>query len=110
VNNMFWIFLIDGFAILALSIPLMLEKVLPNGLYGFRVPKTLSNPEIWCAANMVAGRDLALSSLAIIFVAVTSIVGGLNLNPLGVVFLNLAVLVGTLAASFIHCFKIVKKL
>ena len=43
------------FVALALSVPLILEKVPPNNTYGFRTSKTLSAPEIWYPANRVAG-------------------------------------------------------
>ena len=41
--------------ILLLSIPMILDRVPPNGAYGFRTPKTLSSPEIWYPANRAAG-------------------------------------------------------
>ena len=33
--------------LIALSIPLIPGKVPPNGLYGFRTPKTLSSRDVW---------------------------------------------------------------
>ena len=41
--------------ILALSIPMILDKVPPNGAYGFRTPKTLESEEVWYPANRAAG-------------------------------------------------------
>ena len=38
-----------------LSIPMVLGKVPPNRLYGFRTPKTLSSPDVWYPANKVSG-------------------------------------------------------
>ncbi len=37
----------SGVLLMALSLPLLWEKVPPNGLYGFRVKVTLENPPIW---------------------------------------------------------------
>lgn len=37
------------------AIPMILGKVPPNRVYGFRTPKTLSSPEIWYPANRIAG-------------------------------------------------------
>ena len=34
---------------------MILDKVPPNGVYGFRTPKTLSSPEVWYPANRAAG-------------------------------------------------------
>jgi uncharacterized membrane protein len=52
--------------LIAASIPLILEKVGPNRYYGFRTPKTLSSPEIWYAANRIAGRDLVIAGLVVL--------------------------------------------
>lgn len=41
--------------ILLLSVPMILGQVPPNGVYGFRTPKTLSSPDIWYPANRAAG-------------------------------------------------------
>jgi uncharacterized membrane protein len=38
------------------SIPMILRKVPPNPIYGFRTRKTLSDPEIWYEANAYAGK------------------------------------------------------
>jgi hypothetical protein len=37
------------------AIPMILGKVPPNRVYGFRTAKTLSSPEIWYPANRIAG-------------------------------------------------------
>jgi uncharacterized membrane protein len=44
-------FLVTGLMEIIISIPLILEKIQPNYIYGFRVKKTLSNKEIWYKAN-----------------------------------------------------------
>ena len=41
--------------VLVLSIPMILGKVPPNSVYGFRTPTTLSSSEIWYPANRAAG-------------------------------------------------------
>lgn len=54
--------------ILLLSIPMVMGKVPPNGVYGFRTPKTLSSPEIWYPANRASGWFmLAAMAVAICF-------------------------------------------
>ena len=56
------------FLILALSIPMILDKVPPNGAYGFRTPKTLESEEVWYPANRAAGWFmLAAAVLSICF-------------------------------------------
>lgn len=39
----------------AASVPTILGKVGPNLAYGFRTPKTLSDPDIWYPANRASG-------------------------------------------------------
>ena len=54
--------------ILALSIPMILDRVPPNGAYGFRTPKTLESEEVWYPANRAAGWFmLAAAALSICF-------------------------------------------
>jgi uncharacterized membrane protein len=44
-------YLVFGALLIGLSFPLMLNKIKPNGLYGFRIPKTLNDPDTWYAVN-----------------------------------------------------------
>jgi uncharacterized membrane protein len=52
------IFLANGLALMALSVPMIREQVPRNGWYGFRVPKTLASDEVWYPANRFMGREL----------------------------------------------------
>jgi uncharacterized membrane protein len=49
------------FAVLA--VPLMLRKVPPNVLYGYRTRATLSNQAMWYEANAHFGRGFFIGSL-----------------------------------------------
>ena len=40
-------FLFNGVLLTVLVVPMTLGKIPPNGLYGFRVKKTMENPDIW---------------------------------------------------------------
>jgi uncharacterized membrane protein len=56
---------------IALAIPLILQKVPPNCVYGFRTRKTLSNEATWYKANRFFGCGLvaaALLSLLVLYV------------------------------------------
>jgi len=57
----------SGVLLILLSLPLLWEKVPPNGLYGFRVRATLENPRVWYAANKFAAKRLLWSGA--VFVA-----------------------------------------
>jgi SdpI/YfhL protein family len=63
------VFTASGALLAGLSIPLILGKIPPNGAYGFRVKKTMENPEIWYPVNAYAGKWLLGIGLAIAFVA-----------------------------------------
>ncbi len=49
--------------IVAISVPLMLKIVPPNGVYGFRTSVTRSSLDIWYAANAFMGWALSAGSV-----------------------------------------------
>ena len=55
---------------IGLSIPPLQGKVPPNGLYGFRTPKTLSDPSIWYAANRFAAQATIVVAAVMILLGV----------------------------------------
>ena len=61
----FWLNpLVLGWVLIVLGIPLAMQKIPPNGFYGFRTAKTLSDSEDWYRANSYAGKAFILSGLA----------------------------------------------
>lgn len=58
-----FLFLFSGMFLAVISIPLILRKITPNGFYGFRVRKTMEDPEIWYTANEYSGKWLLIASL-----------------------------------------------
>lgn len=52
-----------GLLLAGLSVPLILHKIPPNGLYGFRVRVTIDNPQLWYKVNAYAGRRLLILGL-----------------------------------------------
>lgn len=65
MENLLWLF--AGIGLIVAGYPLMTRRVPPNYWYGFRVPKTLRDPYVWYEANHVAGRDLFLAGIAVLF-------------------------------------------
>lgn len=53
-----------GVLLAGLSIPLIRKKVPPNGIYGFRIEKTLNNPELWYLVNHYSARRMLWTALA----------------------------------------------
>ena len=58
-------FLFSGLLEIGLSIPLILNKIRPNYLYGFRVGKTRHNEKIWYKANKYMGKDFFMMGFII---------------------------------------------
>jgi uncharacterized membrane protein len=81
------------------SIPLLLRKIPPNGIFGFRTARTLSSPEIWYPANVFSARAMlvAMSLTA----ALTWIVPD-EFPGLFPVLLLLAAVLIVLVASLLH--------
>lgn len=57
------ILIISCVLIIAVSIPLIFEKVKPNNIYGFRTSKTLSNEVVWYKANKFSGYALLIAAI-----------------------------------------------
>ena len=49
------VFVGAGLLLAGISAPMILKVIPPNPFYGFRVPKTMNNPEIWYAINTYSG-------------------------------------------------------
>ena len=48
-----------GILFVAISVPLIRRSVPPNRWYGFRLRRTLEDPEVWYAVNAHLGRRLS---------------------------------------------------
>jgi uncharacterized membrane protein len=63
-------FVCSGLLLAGLSIPMILGRIAPNGLYGFRVKKTLERPEIWYPVNRYSGKWLLATGLCLVVASV----------------------------------------
>jgi hypothetical protein len=61
---------VAGLVLAGLSVPLIWRKIGPNPLYGFRVARTLGNPDTWYAVNAFAAWRLLWVGLGTSVVAV----------------------------------------
>ena len=59
-----------GLLFIAVSVPLMLNRIPPNGLYGFRIPKAFRSEDNWYCINEYGGKALALWSLPLLLLGV----------------------------------------
>jgi uncharacterized membrane protein len=91
---------------LALSVPLILEKIPQNGLYGFRTRKTMSDETIWYEANKFLGYSMVLSSIVSLTVlAISDVLPQLLSRSVFVHYANVVLMVpiiGALIASSVY--------
>ena len=101
----------SGLLLIGLSIPLILGKIKPNGLYGFRVKSTLENPSLWYAVNNYAGWRLLATGLVTVVSAVgLYLIQGLSLDNYALTCLGVfgVVFMGGLVQSVLYFRKIKK--
>jgi hypothetical protein len=97
------LFTANGLVLAVLSVPLILGRIPPNGLYGFRVRKTLEHPEIWYPVNQYGGKWLLAASLCLVIGAIClALIPGITLEVYSLAVLGIWVVIFTVAliASF----------
>ncbi len=62
-------FVATSLLMVGLAIPLIRGRIKPNHWYGFRIPLTLNNPDIWYPANRYAGWLLLIYGLVLLGVS-----------------------------------------
>jgi uncharacterized membrane protein len=67
------VYVLGGLILILLAIPLILRRIPPNPVYGFRVQWTLNDPELWYSVNAYTGKWLA-------FVGACSLLGAIGLT------------------------------
>jgi uncharacterized membrane protein len=98
-----------GLLLIGLSVPLIRRKVRPNGWYGFRVPQTRVDPDIWYAANAYAGKHLLGVGVVTVLTAVGLYrVPGITLDTYALACAG--IILAALAVCVIQCFRYLAKL
>ena len=108
---MHWeVFVIVGSSLFvsAVAIPMTLDKIPPNALYGFRTARTLSDEKIWYPANRAAGRALTLAGL--VSAAAAVIAGATIDNGNHAMFAAMAGFVVPLAVAVGYCFYALQRI
>ncbi len=90
-----------GLLLVGLGIPMYLEKVPPNRFYGFRTPLTLTNDEVWYAANKLGGKSVTVAGVVMVVLALVGGLLGFLMPPTGL--LSLAA-TGVLLVAVLHAF------
>jgi uncharacterized membrane protein len=99
-----------GLLLSAISIPLLLRRIHPNPIYGFRVKQTLEDPEVWYDVNAYAGKGLLVDGLITVIAALAlALVPGISLDRYALSVMTLAFLAMgiSLVASFRYLGRIV---
>lgn len=99
-----------GMLFMGISVPLILERVPPNNVYGFRTRKTLSDPKIWYAANRASGHHLLVAGAVVTASSAGTLLFGHRLQPEQVAFTLLAVMVLSLVGALSQDFRALRKL
>ncbi len=63
-------YVVFGLLLAGLAVPLLLDKIPPNGWYGFRVPSTLYNEQLWYKVNRYMARWMLLAGIITVVGAV----------------------------------------
>jgi len=110
MGSVFLLYGIGGVLLIAISLPMIYDKIPPNGFYGFRTPRTMSDPNVWYPANRVAGRNLALAGVIVATTALVVFAMQKNLQPrtaaLTLLIVSMAALIGAVVHSFIALHRI----
>jgi hypothetical protein len=98
-----------GLLLIGLAVPLIWRKVRPNAWYGFRVRQTLTDSDIWYAANAYAGKYL----LGVGVITVVTAIGlyrvpGITLDAYALACAG--IILAALAVCVIQCFRYLAKL
>jgi len=103
------LFILLSAGMMAIAIPLLLRRVRPNNWYGFRVPATLNNEQVWYEVNAYAGRWLlGVGVLGILAAIALAYVPGLGED--GYAWAFLVVFGVAMAVMLISSFRYLNKI
>lgn len=104
------IFSIAGILEIIQAIPLILEKIKRNRLYGFRTPKTLSSDEIWYKSNKYMGKDFVLAGIILVIGSLFLLLFKDSISVEEIVLIELILVFLPLAILLIKGFNYLEKL
>ena len=70
MQTLLFVYVAGGLILVVISLPLIYGRIKPNSLYGFRVPATLENPDLWYPVNKYAAKRLLIVGLVMIATAI----------------------------------------
>ena len=99
-----------GLFFIAVSIPLIQERVPPNSFYGFRTAKSLSDPNIWYTINRLSGIDLLLAGVLISLGSVAMLILGQGLQLRQIALALLLLMIFTLSGAALHGYIMLRRM
>jgi len=104
------VFIFVGMLEIIMGIPLLLQKIKPNAIYGFRTPKTRSSDEIWYKANKYVGKDFVFSGIILVVGSLFLLLFKESISTEEIVWIELILVFLPLAILLIKGFNYLKKL
>lgn len=75
------LYIAGGMLMILLAVPLYFGKIKPNPWYGFRIRKTLQNPDVWYLVNKYGAGWMMVSGLVTVLCAVAfALIPGISLD------------------------------
>lgn len=109
VQTLLLLYVASGLLLIAAAIPMIRGRVRPNWIYGFKVRKTVENPEIWYPANAYAGKWLLGCGVLTVAAAIAFyFIPDITVD--GYAWLCAAVILGGLAVAAWMSFRYLKTL
>jgi len=103
---MFLLMLTSCVVFVAMGVPFVMSAVPPNRIYGFRIRRTLQDPEVWYAANRVAG--LWSVGTGIVAAAVSIATFALGVRFVTAAILDLVPFILGIAGMLVHVFRVIR--
>ena len=103
------LYLIEGSLFIGLSFPLIRGRIGPNAWFGFRVKRTLENPQMWYPANRYAGYHL-LGLGAVLLLAATTLYALPQVGFISYALICLALTLLGLVVGLIRSFRYLGRL
>jgi uncharacterized membrane protein len=101
------IYISGGLVLILLAIPLILRKIPPNPVYGFRIQWTLEDPELWYSVNAYTGKWLVFVGIcAILGAAGLALIPGISLNVYA--FGNLGIFVASFTLAIVQAVRFLR--
>jgi len=104
------VFIFVGILEIIVGIPLLLGKIKPNWLYGFRLLKTLSTDEIWYKSNKYVGRDFVVAGIIVTLCSLFLLIFRSSFSIIEITWIGTLLLIFPIIIVLIRGFNYLKKL